>query len=179
MRFGLAFSQGGSILGAGAPPPVQEGFFGTKLTNGGGNWGTQANRAMLDRFTLSDTATLKRLFIWILTPNSGEANVKGIIYTDNAGVPGNLVAVGSPANTAGLSLAYLQSNFADEVIAPGDYWIGAVSDASGREFGSGLHSAPNAVIINGDLSYANPPAVCPAPAANYANDVACYVEYTY
>lgn len=160
-------------------PSASQGWFGTQLTNGGGNWGTNPDRAMLDRFTLTHTATLKRLFIYLLTANTANHNVKGLIYTDNAGAPGTLVAVGSPASTTGIVNAYLQSNFADEVIAPGDYWIGAVSNGFGREFGSGVHSAPSAVIINGDLSYTNPPTTCPAPAASYMNDVACYVEYTY
>lgn len=160
-------------------PAATLGFFGTKLTNGGGNWGTNPDRAMLDRFNIPRNGTLKRLFIYLLAANTNNHQVKGLIYTDNAGVPGTLVAVGSAANTVGISNAYLQSNFSDVPITAGNYWIGAVSNNFGREFGSGVNTSPNAVIINGNLSYSSPPTTCPAPAANYANDLACYVEYTY
>lgn len=160
------------------------GIFGTQLTNGTGNWGSNPNRAMFDKFTLTNTATLVALNQAIHAGSPGGNSIKGVICADdNAGAPGTVLVVGAPVLDPGnASLQYLRSVFAGEVLSPGDYWIGAVSDggdAGMSEFASGAHTNPNAVLINGDFNYANPPAVCPAPAANYANDLACYVEYTY
>lgn len=164
----------------GGEPTLVEGWFGTKRTDGGGNWGTSLNRAMLDRFTLAHDAQLTGLFIYILAGATAGGNIKGVIYADNAGAPGARLIVGAPAPVPAGGPFYVESALTGS-LPPGDYWIGAVSDDSGgrAEMGSGAHSAPQARIINGDFSYASPPAVCPASAASYNNDLGCYVEYLY
>lgn len=178
-KLGLGMSLGRLRLFRGGAASAQQGIFGTQLTNGSGNWGTNPNRAMLDRFTLTHTATVKRLKMLILAGSLGGVNMKGVICADNAGAPGTVLSVGAPVAIGAGGPFYVTSVMPNTVLAPGDYWIGGVADASGAEFGSGAHTAPNAVIINGDFSYATPPATCPAPAANYMNDVGCYIEYDY
>lgn len=162
-------------------PELLEGWFGTKLTNGGGNWGLSANRAMLDRFTLAHEAQLTGLFVYILAGATAGGHVKGVICADNAGLPGAVLVVGAPGAVPAGGPGYVKSDLTG-TLPPGDYWIGAVSDGGSGpsgEMGSGAHTAPQSAIINGDFSYATPPANCPAPAARYNNDLGCYVEYRY
>lgn len=167
--------------GGGGAPPVQNGFFGTKLTNGGGNWGTSADRAMASKFVLADTATLKQGFIYIIPASgSGTAEVKLAVYTDVANAPGARIHVSSGGLVTGGGLT--QCNFSDEVLAPGTYWICCVSGAvagAGWDMGSADPGTGYAVIMNGTFSYASPPANAPAPDANYANTLSTYIEYTY
>lgn len=160
-------------------PDLVEDWFGTKLTNGGGNWGLSANRAMLDRFTLTHNAQLTGLFVWILAGAQAGGHIKGIICADNAGLPGAVLVMGAAAAVPAGGPFYVESPMSGN-LPPGDYWIGAVSDGGSGpsgEMGSGAHTAPQSAIINGDFSYASPPPTCPAPAARYNNDLGVYVEY--
>lgn len=165
----------------GGPPPVQNGFFGTKLTNGGGNWGTSQDRAMASKYVLADTATLKKGFLYIIPlSGSGSVPIKLAVYTDNANTPGSRIHVSSPVTVA--ATGYAEVAFNNEVLAPGTYWICAVSGpvtGAGYDMGSGLPGTNYAVIMNGTFPYASPPANAPAPDANYANSLATYIEYTY
>lgn len=163
-------------------PTLTEGWFGTQLTNGSGNWGLSGDRAMLDRFTLVDNAQqLLNLYVWILAGATAGGHLKGIICADNAGLPGNVLVVGSSAPVPAGGPFYVECPMSG-TLPPGDYWIGAVSDGGSGpsgEMGSGAHTEPQSGIINGDFGFVTPPAVCPAPAARYNNDLACYVTYLF
>lgn len=182
MRFGLAFTRGGSILGAGAPP-AQEGFFGSQATDGGGNWGFGADRAMSNIATLADTATLKRGYLYLIPASgSGSQTIKMCVYSNSGGSPANRLAVSAPITaTAGGWQEFL---FNDEVIAPADVHIIAVSGSVvggiGWDMGSfNSGGQPAARIYAGSFSYASPPDVCPASDAQYNNGLAAYVVYNY
>lgn len=165
----------------GGPPPVQNGFFGSQNTAGGGNWGFQQDRAMGNTYPLADTATLKTGFLWIIS-GSGSAPIKMGVYTDNAGVAGDLIAMSAPT-TVNAAAQYFQFAFNDEVLTPGNYHIIAVSGpvtGAGYDMGSADSGGlPAAKIYNGTFSYASPPATAPAPDASYNNGLAVYITYTY
>lgn len=55
----------------------------------------------------------------------GSQNFKGLVYEDNAGTPGDLVAVSAEVNILkDAAAAWVDFAFAGETILPGDYWIG-------------------------------------------------------
>lgn len=167
--------------GGGGAPPVQQGFFGTQLTDGSGNWGFSADRAMGNTYPLADTATLKKGFLYIIPASgSGSTNIKMAVYTDAAGAAGTRVAVSSPTLVG--AAGWAEFNFADEVVVPGDYHIIAVADTvggTGWDMGSAFSAVPAARIYNGTFSYAAPPLDAPAPDASYNNALAVYIEYEY
>lgn len=183
MHFGLAFGMGGPILGAGGGGgPVNDGFFGSQATDGGGNWGFSADRAMSNVATLSDTATLKKGFLYVIPASgSGSTPLKMCVYSDSAGAVANRLAVS--AQTVVSTGGWAEFNFADEIITPQTVHIVAVAGMVGGagwdmgSFNSG--GLPAARIFNGTFSFASPPATAPAPTTQYNNGLAAYVTYTY
>lgn len=168
--------------GASPPPPVNNGFFGNQNTDGGGNWGFSADRAMSNVATLSHTATLKQGFLWIIPASgSGTTPLKMCIYSDNAGAVGNRLAVSAVTNVS--ASGYATFNFADEIITPQTLHIVCVAGTVGGagwdmgSFNSG--GLPAARIFNGTFSYDSPPNTAPAPTTQYNNGLAAYVNYTY
>jgi hypothetical protein len=166
----------------GSAPPVQNGFFGNQTTGGGGNWGLQADRAMGNIATNAHTATLKKGFLYIIPGSgSGSSTIKMCVYSNNAGVPNAPLAVSAPTTVS--AAGWAEFNFADEVVAPGQVHIIAVSGSVGGagwdmgSFDSG--GLPAAMIFNNTFSYTSPPNPCPAPDTQYNNGLAAYVTYTY
>ena len=181
MGLSFGFDFGSKPMGTSAPP-VQNGFFGNQNTNGGGNWGFSADRAMSNVATLSDTATLKKGYLYIIPASgSGSTQLKMCVYSDSAGAVANRLAVS--AITTVSAAGWAEFNFADEIITPQTLHIVAVAGTVGGagwdmgSFNSG--GLPAARIFNGTFSFASPPATAPAPTTQYNNGLAAYVTYTY
>lgn len=163
---------------------VSTGFFGTQNTGGMGNWGTNADRAMLCRWTMSDTGTAQDITLGFLPSqgSGGATSVKGLIYAADGpgGSAGTLVAVGSivsvPQDYAG---GQIVSTFSGEALAPGEYWIGGVANNFTANFDSGETVTAGYCTLYQPLSYASPPADLSGTAAtgSYANSLAAYVTY--
>lgn len=169
----IAFAQE-SVVG-------EEKYFGTQLTNGGANWGGNADRAMLDKFLLEEGADVTSLQIWILqgVANTGvNSQLRGLIYTDNGSdAPGSLVAVGTAVQVPDATVASQRLALPiTATLTPGYYWLGAVGNNFTYEIGSGAQSGSQAALVGG-LSFNSPPTICPIPAGRYDNDVAVYALY--
>ena len=92
-------------------------------TIGGTSGGTSADDIFLNKFTLSDVASITKMSFH---HTAVLGNVKGIIYTDLNGRPRTRVAI---TNAAALSIGWTDATFAIPVLlSPGSYWIGAAYD---------------------------------------------------
>ncbi|WP_202841976.1 hypothetical protein [Luteimonas saliphila] len=80
-------------------------------------------RAWFTRFTLSEAGTLNHVAIY--STSTGGGLVKGLVYADNAGSPGALVAVG--AEVAVINGDFAISTCNGEALSPGNYWLGATT----------------------------------------------------
>lgn len=156
-------------------------FFGSQLTDGGGNWGLALDRAMGDTYTLANRATLDKGYLYIIPlSGSGSTNIKMCLYTDNAGAAGSLVAVSS--STLVSSSGWAEFSFAGQVVDPGNYHIMAVSSVvggAGWDMGSRSSAGTPAAKIYTTFSYASPPATAAAPDSSYNNGLAVYITYSY
>ena len=156
-------------------------FFGSQLTNGGGNWGFTLDRAMGDTYALANRATLDKGYLWIIPlSGSGSTNIKMGVYTDNAGAAGTLVAISSPTLVS--SSGWAEFSFAGQVLEPGNYHIIAVSSVvggAGWDMGSRSSGGLPAARIYTTFSYASPPTTAAAPDNQYNNGLAVSITYTY
>jgi hypothetical protein len=97
--------------------------------------GMTANQKRGSKFTLTDKATLFRLFAYLdgLGPTTeGSQGVRMVLYRDNGGVPGARLAQ-SPTATinAGLTGRWVAFNLPPIALDPGTYWIVIHTDATG------------------------------------------------
>lgn len=152
------------------------GWFGTKsFTNnplGGG-----IDRAALDRFAMTDTGSITGIFLRSGSDSAAGAMIKGLIYADNAGAPGELLGVGA-AVAVPVGASWFKSEVSGVVVPPGNYWLGAVmSDYQGTiDFGTGTGS--DSLLWASGFSFATPPDPAPgSPDASYPVDLSVYAEY--
>lgn len=162
--------------------PVQNGTVGSTATDGGGNWGFSANRAMGNIFTLTHTATLKQGGVYIIPASgSGSTPLKQCVYTNVAGAAGVLLAVSLPTVVSAGGVVLFE--WEDQVIAPQEIHILVVADTVGGagwdigSFDSG--GLPAAQIYNGTIDYASPTTPAPAPDAQYNNGLSTFINYEY
>jgi hypothetical protein len=167
-----------------AAPIIVTEVFGTLTTNGGGNWGTNPNRAMVDRYALNapvEEVKAKAILVHFRPESGAGTNIKGILYSALPdGSKGARIAVGSiVAVPAGGG--WMRSEIVGQVLiaSPASYWIGFVADNFQASADSGGQTSPNSELFNGDVSFTRPPETLPSPAATYANDLAVRVEYEY
>lgn len=153
-------------------------WFGTQLYNsdalGGG-----IDRCAVDRFTLTEAGTITKLYLRSGPDSTAGSNLKGLIYADNAGFPGELLAVGSPvAVPAGAS--WFASVMDNVVLPAGDYWLGAVMDNYQGTIDFAPGTSPNSILWASGVSYTDPPNPMftdPAPTTTYTVDLSVYAEY--
>lgn len=148
-------------------------------TAGGDEFPGATDRALLDRYTLTEDGTATSISIYAGASSTSGANWKGLIYTDSAGAPNTLVAV-SQAGAAPAGGGWVTLNFSSPpALTAGNYWIGVVADSFQAYYGEDVTgSAPDVVMANGTLSYASPPSTWPGTDASYGVGLDVYVTYT-
>lgn len=97
-------------------------------TAGGDTFPCSGDRALLSLFTLTETADIVSIEARFHSSSTAGTNFKGLIYSNNAGVPDARLGVGSavavPAGGGVLSSALALAG-----LPPGDYWLGYVCDS--------------------------------------------------
>lgn len=94
-------------------------------TAGGSTGGASADDSFLNQFTLSEDVTVSMLSTHNTTANG---NVKGLIYADDGGEPGVLIAA---TEATPLVTGWTDTVFDEPVaLTAGTYWLGSVYDAS-------------------------------------------------
>ncbi len=109
-------------------------------------------RVFMTRFYLSEAGTLNHIGIY--SQSTGGGFVRGVVYADNAGSPGALVAVGAPV--AVVANSWVQSACSGEVLPVGWYWQGGIT----QNFQSSLYAddiGGDGWAQWGDANYASPP----------------------
>lgn len=132
-----------------APPPNT---FGKTAIGGSSDSGT-ANYMRVDVFSLGQAVSVTMLTIYLQRLTSGQQVLKGVIYANQNGSPGSLIAVSNQV-TFGTSSAtgWYNLPFASSVsLQPGMYWLGLIDGATSNVFG-----------MTYDDSTANSGAVAPA-----------------
>lgn len=96
-------------------------------TAGGDTFPCDGDRALLSLFTLTEAGNVTSIEARFEASSSAGTNFKGLIYSNNAGVPNTRLGVGAavavPAGGGVLSSSLSVS------LAAGDYWLGFVCDA--------------------------------------------------
>lgn len=147
-------------------------------TSGGDEFPCSGDRALMDRFAISENGTADSISVFFGASSGSGANAKGLIYTDSAGAPGTLVAA-SVAGAVGAGGGWVTMNLAGESLSTGNYWLGAVTSDFQPYFGEDASgSAPDVVMANGTLSYATPPGTWPGTDASYTTGLNVYVTYS-
>jgi subtilisin family serine protease len=137
-----------------AAPPSNT--FGKTSIGGSTDSGT-ANYMRVDAFNLGQAVTVSKLTIYLQRLHSGQQALKGVIYADQGGSPGNLVAVSNQITfgTSAVSGWYDLPFTSAIPLQAGVYWIGFIDGATSDVCG-----------LRYDDSTANSGAVAPA---NYTN----------
>lgn len=135
-----------------------------------------SDRALLDRATLTESATLSLSWHYVGADSTSGANWKGLIFSDSSGPSArqavSAVIAASPAST------WVSGSISGSLSAA-NYWIGSVADNYQASLGEdATGSAPDVVMANGSFSYASPPATWPGTDASYGVGLNTYVEYT-
>jgi subtilisin family serine protease len=108
-----------------------------KTTVGASTDPADADWKRVDSFTISQAVAVTKLTIYLQRLASGQQVLKGVIYADQGGAPGSLVAAsndvafGTSANSGWFDLPLASS----VTLQPGTYWIGLIDGQSTDVFG--------------------------------------------
>lgn len=93
-----------------------------------------ANTKNASKFTLSEAGTVSKLTMYCANTGASKSagNAKGIIYSDAAGAPNALKGTSNEVAFAYAQAAgWVDFTFATPVLlAPGNYWLGIITDAT-------------------------------------------------
>lgn len=145
-------------------------------TPGTGEHELRADEAIVDRFTLSDPADLVALWVWY-SASSAASDTKGLVLSDTSDLPDTVLQVTGvetvPGGGGWVSYPLTGS------LAPGDYWLGVIGDATAASFIGYDTSGDVPDIQLGDgFAYATPPGTWPGTGRTIAGRLNVYVEYT-
>jgi hypothetical protein len=107
-----------------SPPPQTFG----KTAIGGSSDPASANYERVDVFSLGQAGSVSKLTVYLQRQASGQQVFEGVIYADQGGTPGSLIAVSTQV-TLGTSAAsgWYDLPFASPVpLQAGTYWIGVL-----------------------------------------------------
>lgn len=144
-------------------------------TSGVDEFPCSEDRALVDRATLTEAATLTAVWLYGGASTTAGTTWKGIIYSDSTGPSARQVVAGTATAVA----SAWASMTASGSLSAASYWIGAVSNSFSAYMGEDATGVtPDICMANGTLSYASPPATWPGTDAQYGVTLNCYVEYT-
>lgn len=164
--------------GGGGSPPAPF-IVGDDGSDGGGNWPTSADRALMAPFTVPQTAHLVSFNMRTRDANGSGCRYKGLVYAADGGagpngsvLPSTLLAVSEVSAVVGAGVQLITLAISGTV-EPQDVWVGYVCDGGGNgETDSGGTNPGQTIMFNGDLSFAspdNPVAEWPGSPGPYAN----------
>jgi hypothetical protein len=132
-----ATNGGGSATAVSAQTAVVAGVFG--FTTIGGNPDVMsADRKRVVHFQLAQAGSVSKLTMYLApTTTSGQQQLKGVIYSDAAGVPGSLLGVSNELIFHSTDAAgWYDLAFPSPVALPaGTYWIGVISGGTSNVTG--------------------------------------------
>lgn len=130
---------------------------------------------MLTKYTSTEAGTITGAGLRG-TVNFAADSFKIVVFDDDGGggAPGTLLYVGP---TLSFSSAGFQTGAMSGSIVAKDYWIGAVSNGGGYNWGEETSSG-DTVMASGTFSYASPPSTWPGTDGSYGVSIDVYLEYT-
>ena len=143
-------------------------------TQGTDTFPTSGGRCLVSPHTLTEDAQANFLRIAFDAGTSAGCNAKALLFEDDgAGAPGNLVAsttaVAIPAGGGWVEFPFT------ETMAPGDYWIGFVTDSFQATVNGVSHT--NGLLRAEGYSYASPGNWPGAAAAASPMWLSAYIDY--
>lgn len=160
---------------SGTPSTSGASFFGNNVA-GGSSFPLSSNRSLLTSFSLTETCDTTNFYAHFSSGSTSGSQFKGLVYSDNGGVPGSLLGSTSAINvpTGG---GWLSGALVINGLTPGTYWLGIVASdfqASLSQVGTG--GIEPSVRAEG-VSFASPPSTYPTPAQTYPQRYSIYLEY--
>jgi hypothetical protein len=110
-----------------------------------------ANQKRVNRCVVPFNALMSELTVYLTpTSHSGEQLIKGILYADSKGKPGELIAETGKLKFASTSAAgwYPLAFLTPVKLTAGTYWIGIITGATSRVAGERFDSVPKAEDYN-------------------------------
>lgn len=147
-------------------------------TRGAGEFPGNVDRCLVSRYLCVGSGTLDSLTTWFGPSTSASVNFKLVVLTDNAGAPGNLLAVSAAGVSSGAGGGGpVTVAVSGDVVDGTYYWLGIVADdypAYYAKDDAGIDS----LMANGTFSYASPPASWPGTDGTYGGGVNIYATFT-
>ncbi|HEV7528219.1 MAG TPA: hypothetical protein VGO29_04930, partial [Solirubrobacteraceae bacterium] len=159
-----------------AQPPTTFG----KTSVGASSDSFLADRKRVNRYALTAPGSLSKLSIYLApTGTAGQQLLKGLVYADNGGSPGALLASTEALTFKSTNAAgWYDLTFSSPVkLAAGNYWIGAITGATSNVAGFRYDSVTAARAYNAN-SYTSG-ATNPFGSASTDNEqTSLYATYT-
>lgn len=165
-----ATSDAVTLVESGGGTPMM--FGNNTLTGGGGP--NSKDRLWAVKFNKTNSGPVTSANANFANPNGDGNNVKFVVMADNAGVPGTVLWVSSPAAVpgAGGNMSFTLPGDVSATSPAGDYWLGIVASDWQGALSFGYAAGFTTIMVNGGFNYASPPSTCPAPDATYGDQSA-------
>jgi subtilisin family serine protease len=151
------------------------------LTTIGANSDTMvADRKRVNRFSLTAAGSVSKLTMYLApTGTSGQQLIKGVIYADQSGLPGALLAVSNQFTFHSTDAAgWYDFTFPSSVaLQPGTYWIGVISGGTSNVTGMRWKSVASSRALSPN-SYASGPTNPFGTGTIDAEQMSVYATYT-
>jgi hypothetical protein len=139
-----------------------------------------ANRKRVDHFQLTVAGSVSKLTMYLAPRGtSGQQVLKGVIYADQGGVPGALLATSNELTFHTTDLAGWYDLVFPSALAlqPGTYWIGIISGGSNNVAGFRWNSVSGARALSQD-NYSDGPSNPFGTASIDSEQMSVYATYT-
>jgi subtilisin family serine protease len=139
-----------------------------------------ADRKRVNHYQLATSGSVSQLSMYLQpTGTSGQQTIEGVIYADQSGVPGALLAVSSPITfTSSSAAGWYNLPFASPVaLSPGTYWIGIISGGTSRVTGFRWSNAAGSRALNSN-TYTSGPSNPFGSASIDAEQMSLYATYS-
>src|SRR2546430_16945884 len=92
-----------------------------------------SERKRVNRYTLSEAGSVTKLSVYMVPRTSGQEGFRGLIYADSSGTPTELLGATEQFTYASTNgPGWFDLTFSSPLkLAPGNYWIGIMSGATG------------------------------------------------
>jgi len=174
-----ASNAGGSTSAASAPTGVVLGTFGLSSVGVNVDRGV-ADRKRVDHFQLSVAGSVSKLTMYLApTGKSGQQVLEGVIYADQSGSPGGLLAVSRELTFQSTDTpGWYDLIFPSPVsLSAGTYWIGVISGATSGVTRFRWNNVPGARALSSDL-YSDGPSNPFGSASIDSEQMSVFATYT-
>ncbi|MGE5623513.1 MAG: hypothetical protein ACM3UP_00650 [Methanocella sp.] len=152
------------------------GTFGNSTVTAADSSGASTNGKVVQKTTLADTRTVTKVS-FSLDTGPGTVTARAIIYNDNAGSPGQLVATSNEV-TGQFDQVFSDFTFASPVtLSPGDYWWG-LHVGSGLTFIGGEYGTSTTTYVDANDTYSDGTATTFASSPTTREILGIYATYT-